>query len=116
MTGGKCGLCLVEHQVMVPVVHSNGTAGVDLLEALDRGIDALEVGLAALERTAPNGRDYYLYPDGHGAMQRAVREHELRKEKVLDVAEELVRIREHVVEAGRVKAGADRTVGREKGR
>ena len=78
----------------------------ELLEQLENAVEAVRVLTAALNRAAPNGRDFYVYsPD---QTQRAIKEHCLRQEKVLEVAAELVMMRDHVQECINLKAESTR--------
>ena len=96
-----CPICLVEHLVAVPCVHLNGTSAGELLEQLENAVEAVRALTVALNRAAPNGRDYYVYSPNQ--TQRAIKEHCLRQEKVLEVAAELVMMRDHVQECINLK-------------
>jgi hypothetical protein len=87
-----CPFCNFEHTVAVPCVHTNGTSAEELLTQLDRAIDAMSKADNALLGSAPNARDHYL----NGTDQKARKEHELRREKLLTIVAELVQMRDHV--------------------
>lgn len=95
MPNAECPICRVAHSVCVPTVHLNGTAAEDLHSQLDAAVDALRDALAAMNRAHPNGRDYYPTND----VQRSIKEHCLRAEKLIEIAAELVQMRDHVIEA-----------------
>src|SRR6185369_3925741 len=99
-----CPICLIEHLVAVPCVHLNGTSAGELLEQLDNAVDAARALAVALRQAFPNGRDHY----PTGTEQRAIKEHCLRQEKVLEVAAELVMMRDHVQECINLKAESTR--------
>jgi hypothetical protein len=73
--------------LMKPTVHLNGTSKERLLEDYCDAIDALHNAGKALAKTCPNGRDYY--PQGNGAINTAMNEHEERMRKLRVVIREL---------------------------
>jgi hypothetical protein len=83
--------------MMIPTIHLNGTAAQDLISQLCDAMAAIRDAEAALVRCSPNGRDYY--PQGPDAINKAVREHNARIEKLNAVGAELVAITEAVVAA-----------------
>ena len=80
----------------IPTVHLNGTSGEDLLEQITEAGSAAFALLKALERAAPNGRDYYV--QGPDSLKRAEAEHRNRASKVKEVLSELERIAEGIAE------------------
>jgi hypothetical protein len=73
--------------MMVPTVHLGGTSHDRLLETACEAVNALLAGLEAMERAAPNPRDYY--PQGSGAFDAAAREHAERVARVRAVVNEM---------------------------
>jgi hypothetical protein len=61
--------------IIVPIVHLNGTSREELVRVRVEAHRVLEDAYAALKRMAPNGRDYYPVP---GLMDRAVEQHSHR--------------------------------------
>lgn len=90
----ECPFCNIEHKVVVPTVHLNGTSGKDLYEQLDGAVIVLEEGQRALAEAAPNGRDYY--PQGDGASGRAINAHDFRCMGLNRMLAELKEMRDHV--------------------
>jgi len=79
---------------MVPSVHLNGTSGDELLEQVTEASTAVRAAIRALDRAAPNARDYYV--QGDDAFERARAEHAARYAKLQDVAAELYAIAEDI--------------------
>ena len=104
MPNNACTFCNVEHTVAVPCVHSNGTSAEELRDQLQAAVDAWREADHALAMAAPNSRDHY----PTGTAQRAIKEHCLRREKMLEVVAELVQMRDHVMEVISFKAEAKR--------
>jgi hypothetical protein len=77
----------VTKKLIVPCVHMNGTGEKSLLEEIENAYHALDAAYDALRKTAPNGRDYYVYPGG--AYERARNEHRDRLLAVDSVKKEL---------------------------
>jgi hypothetical protein len=73
--------------LMVPTVHMNGTARADLQQQLADAIDAVHATGKALAKACPNGRDYY--PQGSGAINTALDQHEHRMGLLKEVVTEL---------------------------
>jgi hypothetical protein len=82
----------------IPTVHLNGTSGAELLVQLQYATEALRAAEHALERAAPNGRDYYVQDEG--AFEQARREHGSRVLRLAEVREELEQIAQAVYEQG----------------
>lgn len=72
--------------VVVPVVHLNGTSAKELLELREDAFLALDKARDALCKMAPNGRDYYPDP---GRMDKALAQHERRLRSVTDLMGEV---------------------------
>jgi hypothetical protein len=70
-----------------PLLHLNGTSFDELLGQLTEAGSSVNAAVRALEKAAPNQRDYYpLGPDAWGAAQR---EHASRLARLLSVRDEL---------------------------
>lgn len=80
--------------LLAPVVHSNGTSGEALVEALDTAQEAMRTAINALYGCAPNARDYY--PLGGGATTIATEEHAARVRACERVRNELNELLEEV--------------------
>lgn len=70
----------------LPLLHLNGTAKADLMEALSYATGAVHEAIDKVRLTAPHQRDYYPIP---GTWARAQSQHTLRMERLLDVLIEL---------------------------
>jgi hypothetical protein len=66
----------VETQVVVPIVHRNGTSRESLIEQRASFYRALQEAEKTLQGMAPNGRDYYPEP---GRMEKARAQHDRRR-------------------------------------
>lgn len=73
--------------LIVPTIHSNGTAKDTLLADLERANSALGAALDALMTISPNARDYY--PQGPGAYNQAMLDHASRLSRLLTVRDEV---------------------------
>lgn len=73
--------------VIVPCVHLNGTSKQSLMDALEEAYTAVGDAMDKLRRTAPNGRDYYVYDNA--AYGRAADEHGARMAKLQDIRDEI---------------------------
>mgnify|MGYP001612338421 CR=1 FL=1 len=76
--------------LMVPTIHINGSSRERLVEDLCDAVTALHDAKTALNRTTPNGRDYY--PQGKEALDRALRAHERRMSSLGVIIDELTAI------------------------
>ena len=76
--------------MMIPTIHMNGTSKEALVEALSEAYRAVNEAGRKLAEAYPNGRDYY--PQGAGAINTAMKEHESRMERLRSVAKELEEI------------------------
>lgn len=85
--------------MMTPMIHLNGSSRERLLEQQTDAAAALREALEALVEASPNGRDYY--PQGSGAVQAAMREHEDRLRRIQSVLCEIEALAEAISEAGR---------------
>lgn len=81
----------------VPTIHSNGTSREQLLDQVCQAHFAVIKAVEALERAAPNGRDYY--PQGNSALKLATEAHHARVVKLVDVLVELARLAEEIADA-----------------
>jgi hypothetical protein len=79
-----------------PTIHINGTDRASLVEQYDDAYSAITEAIAALNRAAPNGRDYYVR--GPGAYSAAQLDHTARLAKLEEVRKELEAIREAIAD------------------
>lgn len=91
----NCPFCHVEHRVLVPTVHLNGTPGESLRDELQEALDAVRNASGRLVAASPNGRDYY--PQEAGATVRVQEQHGARLRHLDNVRLELEEMLEHVV-------------------
>lgn len=73
--------------IIIPVVHLNGTSKESLLNGYLEVHRALISSLDKLSDAAPNGRDYYL--SGTGAFEKAREQHDNRVKKLVLVKDEI---------------------------
>jgi hypothetical protein len=97
----ECEFCHVEHTVAVPCIHLNGSPAENLRDDLAAAVEAVHDAQNRVMAAAPNGRDYYVYPgrdQGHlnDPIQTVMHQHRLRLEKLVQVANELEQMRDHV--------------------
>ena len=71
----------------VPTIHLNGTSKDALIESYCEAIDALHEAGRKIAAAYPNARDYYV--QGPDAACAAMRQHELRLEKLKSIVTEL---------------------------
>ncbi len=83
-------------KLTLPTIHMNGTSPEDLLDQNIEAGRAAQDLLHALQRAAPNARDYYVI--GPEAFTKARNEHRDRAKRVQSVLDELSVIMEHVAE------------------
>ena len=76
--------------MMTPLVHTNGTSQAELLRQYIEAIEAMRAAGEALQKAAPNGRDYYLLAPGSYGQAR--REHDARCQRIADNIKELEEI------------------------
>lgn len=79
--------------IALPTIHLNGTSAQALFDANLDAIQAVEAAIDAVQRAAPNGRDYYV--QGPDAFPRAQREHQERQRLLNRIVLELTQIAEH---------------------
>ena len=92
----ECEFCDVEHTVVVPCIHLNGSTPENLRDDLQDACGALHNAIQKLEAAAPNLRDYYVY-DQDGQIGRcAILAHQTRCAKLQAVRIELGEMFEHV--------------------
>jgi hypothetical protein len=82
---------------MTPTIHLGGTSRDFLVNAVLEARAKLGEALKAMEKVAPNGRDYY--PQGPDAVRVATNEHYLRVSKINMVMEELESLAEAISDA-----------------
>lgn len=75
-----------ETDVVLPIVHLNGTSKDRLMANLNNVWDALDKVFHAMREASPNGRDYYPDP---GRMDLAVAQHRRRMQMITDLQQEL---------------------------
>lgn len=73
--------------MMIPTIHANGTSKERLIESLTEASQALDLAYEAMNRTAPNGRDYY--PQGQDAICDAQHEHSDRLRRLDKIKHEI---------------------------
>lgn len=73
-------------EIVLPIVHLNGTSCEELIRQRESVYDALQKVMDALRGMGPNGRDYYLEA---GRMQKALDQHQRRCAHVAALIEEL---------------------------
>ena len=83
--------------MIYPTVHLGGTAKGDLLGALTDAMATLQDAIVAVQRAAPNGRDYY--PQGAAAINTAQAEHGDRLNLLEQVRADLEAIAIHISDA-----------------
>lgn len=94
-----CNVCDVEHKVIVPCVHLNGSDPTYLRDGLSEALYAITTAIARVVEAAPNGRDYCIYDRGAiggPVARRAMQEHESRCKRLNDVMDEIKAMRDHV--------------------
>ena len=79
--------------MIFPTIHRNGTAAEDLLTDAIDACDALRAAIAAVQKSGPNARDYYVQPAG--SFTRAQEEHIDRLHRLESVLRELEALAEH---------------------
>lgn len=84
----------MSQEIMIPIIHLNGTSKKDLVDQYENAIQALEEALQVVLKSAPNGRDYY--PLGEGAYGIAFNQHVTRIGKINSVISELSSIVEQI--------------------
>jgi len=77
---------MTESEIVVPVVHMNGTAKSDLIEQQSEVYLQLSNVLDAMRAAAPNGRDYYPVP---GLMEKAIAQHMRRMGVITGLMDEI---------------------------
>jgi hypothetical protein len=81
-------------KLAVPTIHLNGTSKEVLLEDYCNAIHALHEAGSALAKAYPNARDYY--PQGNGAINAAMDQHDDRMNRLRGIIKELEVIAEAV--------------------
>lgn len=76
--------------MLLPTIHSNGTAGEVLLDQYTAATEAVRKAIDAICDAGPNARDYYV--QGPDASLAAQREHEARVKALKVVRDELATI------------------------
>lgn len=80
-----------------PTIHLNGTSRESLAEGYVLAMSAVADAMRAVLATAPNGRDYYVQPEG--ALALAQEQHRARMERLRETYNELNEIAEYLTEA-----------------
>jgi len=80
--------------LLMPVIHLNGTSKERLIEALCEASNKLNDAYEALKETAPNGRDYY--PIGPSAIITAQEQHHSRLRRLDEIKSEIDQITESI--------------------
>ncbi len=81
----------------LPTIHINGTSKSQLLELHITALQALRSAREALQEACPNERDFY--PQGGGAIMRAMEQHVTRLGLLDRITKELGEIAEHIADA-----------------
>jgi len=76
-----------EDELVVPLVHLNGTGKDELVEQITHAVHGAQAFLDALAKMSPHGRDYY--PLGDDALPKAVDQHRSRMARVESIVDEL---------------------------
>lgn len=79
-----------------PTVHLNGTSRHDLQRGYELAMLKTCDAINAVSDAYPNGRDYY--PQGPGAITKAMAEHQSRYERLCAVRDELIKLYKSVTE------------------
>lgn len=77
-----------ENELVLPVVHMNGTGKQALLEQREAVYRALREVEKALCQMSPNGRDYYVVP---GSLEKAQAQHARRLAAIGALMDEMVK-------------------------
>jgi hypothetical protein len=77
-------------KLTTPTVHLNGTSKADLLAPYEQAYRALGDAIEAVQKTGPNGRDYYV--QGPGVINLASTEHGFRLKRLQAVRDEILEI------------------------
>lgn len=85
---------MINRAMVLPVIHLNGDRAETLMEQALNAYRALQAADAALAEATPNGRNYYCSKDGDRT-QAARDEHWSRREKVQEMAAEMLALAEH---------------------
>lgn len=73
-------------EIILPIIHLNGTSAAELLDQRGETIEAIHAAGRALAAMGPNGRDYYPQP---GLMDKAVAQHARRLKILKELADEI---------------------------
>lgn len=76
----------------IPMIHSNGTSREQLQRDLEAAVHSLRDAREALQQTAPNGRDYYVYQGSTDVFNQARSEYDSRQRRLQEVIDELMEI------------------------
>ena len=87
-----CIVLDMNNAIALPTVHLNGTSRQSLIDDNDAAYNALRAAVRALEKAAPNARDYYV--QGDGAFANAVAQHVARLTALRSVLADLEAIAE----------------------
>ncbi|HSW45457.1 MAG TPA: hypothetical protein VLM89_07795, partial [Phycisphaerae bacterium] len=86
------------NELILPVVHMNGTSKKELLEQREAVYRALRNVEKALCQMAPNGRDYYVVP---GSILQAQAQHERRLAAIAGLMDEMTKEADGIYKQGR---------------
>lgn len=75
---------------IAPALHLNGTGYTTLNREYETAVEALDLAIQKVEAITVHGRDYY--PQGDGAINRAVAEHRARLTALGNVKDQLAGI------------------------
>lgn len=87
----------MSQELVLPTVHLNGTSANCLLDGYMEARSAVMRAGEAIQAIEFNARDYY--PQGGNAFKVAQEQHVSRLKRLSEIADELLRIAEHVSDA-----------------
>ena len=73
--------------MIVPLIHSGGTAQSDLVDGYCAAINSIRDAIKSVQENGPNGRDYY--PLGRDVCKQAFAEHSARLQSLQAVVDDL---------------------------
>lgn len=85
-----------QKSLIIPTVHLNGTSQNDLLQQLIDATSTLRTAREAMQKAAPNGRDYYVQNDN--ALRTAIQQHTDRLTKIDEVIADYETIMEGIAD------------------
>ncbi len=89
----------------LPSIHLNGSSPDVLYEQVCEAMGAIRTAILKLDKTSPNGRDYY--PQGMHVLAEAIVEHDERVKRLLSVQRELETLAEYIADQRDTRQGAN---------